>query len=529
MGLRINTNTAAVTALRNLRINDRNLQGSLERLSTGLRINRAADSPAGLVISEQLRQQIAALNQAAENTENASNLLSVADSALQEVADLLVRIQESTIFAQNSGGASPAQIAAEQDSVDNAIAAIDRIATTTRYGDRSLLNGNSGYLTDTGLLPDLLNDVRLRSVTFAPGASSTSLTFIVNTNPQRAQVRVSNVTAITNGAVLRVTGPRGTQDVGLASGPTVAALANGLATAINSVAGFTGVFASSTGAGGDVDLFSEEFGVANLVRIEMVSGSISTGAATNFVFLSNSGSFADTGLGPTLTAGEVILDNGLDGVVQFDGQLFEGVGRHFSIVHPSVQIQFSLDPELLPTTAAAASGTLAIANTGLLFQVNEFNQPSDRIQFGIDAMTSNLLGVEAIRDRVEEAQAGISSAATTGLIFKGGNLKSMTTGGNNDLFENAGNANTIVKAALDDVTSMRGFLGATQAFNVDPAGRQLAVAVENLGASLSSIRDLDFAEEISNFVKRQILFQSGVAVLANANAVPQAVLGLITG
>lgn len=527
MGLRINTNTSAVTALRNLRLNDKALGSSLERLSTGLRINRAADDPSGMVISEQLRQQIAALNQAAENTENASNLLSVADSALQEVADLLVRIQESTVFAQNTGGASPAQIAAEQDSVDNAIAAIDRIATTTRYGDRSLLNGNSGYMTQTGALPDLLNDVRLRSVTFAPGASSTSLTFVVNTNPQQARIRVSGVTAVSNSSILRITGPRGTQDVGLASGPSVAAIVSGFAAAVNSVAGYTGVWASSTGAGGDVDLFSEEYGVGQLVRMEMVTGTITT--TDGFGFLSNSGSVGDSGLGLALTSGEVVLDRGLDGIVQYDGQLFEGIGRNFSIVHPAIQIQFSLDPELLPVPPAAASGTLIVANTGLLFQVNEFNQPSDRIQFGIDPMTANQLGFEAIRDRIEEAQAGVSSYAVNGQILTGGNLKSMMTGGDNDLFENAGNANSIVKASLEDVTAMRGFLGAVQAFNVDPAGRQLAVAVENLGASLSAIRDLDFAEEISNFVKRQILFQSGIAVLANANAVPQAVLGLITG
>ena len=136
MGLRINTNISAITALRILKTNQRSQATSLERLSTGLRINRGADDPSGLVISEQLRTQLKALDQSVSNSQNANNLLNVADAALAEVSNLLVDIQTSITFAQNTGGSTPEQIAAEQDAVDQAVAAIDRIATTTRFADK---------------------------------------------------------------------------------------------------------------------------------------------------------------------------------------------------------------------------------------------------------------------------------------------------------------------------------------------------------------------------------------------------------
>jgi len=141
MGLRINTNVNAIGALTSLQETDRELSRSLERLSSGLRINRASDDPAGLVVSEQFRAQISSLRQAVENTQFSSNLIGTAEAALQEVSDLLIDVRDSVIFAKNTGGVSAEQIAAEQDSVDSAVAAIDRIAATTRFGRSDLLNG----------------------------------------------------------------------------------------------------------------------------------------------------------------------------------------------------------------------------------------------------------------------------------------------------------------------------------------------------------------------------------------------------
>src|SRR3972149_6189971 len=107
MGLRINNNRASITALKNLRISDRRQAGSLERLSTGLRINRAQDDPSGLVVSERLRAQISSLKQAQQNANHASNLLLTAENAVGQIQELGIAIRESIVFALNSGGNTP--------------------------------------------------------------------------------------------------------------------------------------------------------------------------------------------------------------------------------------------------------------------------------------------------------------------------------------------------------------------------------------------------------------------------------------
>lgn len=520
MGLRINTNTTAVTALRNLRLNDSKLGQSLERLSTGSRINRAADDPSGLVISEQLRAQISALNQAVRNTQDASNLLAVADSALQEVADLVIEVQQSVLFAMNTGAASNAQILAEQDAVDQTIDAIDRIATTTRFGDRSLLNGTADFVL-LSTAPATLDNLNIRSVSFAPGETRRNFTITVSQQPQRAALRFANVSGVTAATTLRVHGARGTQDVVLASGATEVDLAR----AINTVAGFTGVYASGTAT--NVTIFSEEYGSDQLIRLEMVAGRISSTAIS---FLSTGGVFAAGSVGVLLTPQEIVTDRGADAIAATNGLTFTSRGRHFSIVEPTVTMEFDLDPDLLSASGVGAfSASFVVGNTGLQFQVNELPWPTDRLNFGIDSVQASLLGFEEYRSRLDESVAGVSSGATTGRIMKGGYFSTLKTGAGNDLFENPGNALEISREALDQISSLRGYLGALGAQNVQPAIRQLGVQIENLGASLSTIKDLDFAEEVSQFTKNQILFQSGIAVLANANSVPQAVLSLITG
>lgn len=531
MGLRINTNVPALRALRSIQRNDAAQSRSLERLASGLRINRGADDPSGLVISEQLRAQIAELKQAVINTQDASNLLSVADASLQEVSDLLQQISDSVIFAQNTGVASTAQIAAEQDAVNQAIAAVDRIASTTRFGGEALLNGTKDYQLTEQRPPELQN-LKIRSLTFAQGQTERTLLFTVTANPQRAQILVSNVasTGTTAGTVLRVTGERGTNDVVLASGAT----AQEIATAINTVAGFTGVFASGTaGPAGDLNIFSEGFGRDVFIKIEALQGKIS-GAGIFFRNDNEPGATAFTtmGIGAALSATEIASDRGRDGQITFEGQSFRGVGAKFNILTPLAQLEFDLNPDLVPLTVGTSSAVVSasFANTAMTFQLREFPRPTDRIDVGIEGINASVLGFEAVRDRVAEATAGISAGASAGAqILQGGFLNSIKTGGANDLFNDPANAGFVVREAIEQVTRLRGFLGATVADALDPNIRSVNVEIENLSASLSTIRDLDFAEETAAFIRNQVLVQSSLAVLANAAAAPQAVLQLLQG
>lgn len=528
MGLRINTNVSALTALRTMHLNDRLQARSLERLATGLRINRGADDPSGLVISEQLRAQVAALNQASENSQNAANLLNVADSALQEISNLLIQVQDSIVFSLNTGGASPDQIAAEQDAVDQAIQAIDRIAATTRYGDRELLNGSAGYqltgsepLSATG--DPVFNNLRFRSVEFPSGSLDRQLDVTLTRNPARGEIVVNGASSAAN-TIIRVTGGRGTEDIFLGSN-TGGGAAAAIAQAINTVSPLTGVYASAVGA--NVSLFSEEFGDSQLIRLEGVQGSI---GATTFETRDDTGALVAPAPDPgvTLAAGEVVSDRGLDPQVTYQGVLFTGVGLSFSVNTRDVSFEFELNPDIFSPVAAAnpvvpTTFSLFVGNTGVQFQLREQPSPSDRLGLGIDSVMASVLGSRRTRNLIGEM-----STPATDTLLEGGFLSTIKTGSGNDLTQDAGNAQIIVRQALSQVAGMRGFLGAVGAFNIEPNIDSLSVEIENLAASLSDIRDLDFAEETTSFTRSQILYQSGIAVLASANLIPQSVLTLLS-
>lgn len=146
MGLRINTNVGALLAQRNISRTDRALNKALERLSSGLRINRAADDPAGLAISERQRAQIAGLNQAIENAERGTSLVQTAEAALVEVNSLLVHMRELAVDAANAAVHDTDSLAALQAEVSDALSTLDRIATQTQFGSKVLLDGTAGAL-----------------------------------------------------------------------------------------------------------------------------------------------------------------------------------------------------------------------------------------------------------------------------------------------------------------------------------------------------------------------------------------------
>lgn len=142
MSLRINHNIMALNAHRNLVNNNEELQDSMQRLSSGYRINRGADDPAGLVISEQFRAQIAGLNRAIGNSEGSISMIQTAEGALTEINNLLISMRELAIHAANEGFNDADQLAADQAEIQNAIKTIDRIAANTQFGTKKLLDGS---------------------------------------------------------------------------------------------------------------------------------------------------------------------------------------------------------------------------------------------------------------------------------------------------------------------------------------------------------------------------------------------------
>ncbi|MFW5829923.1 MAG: hypothetical protein ACOCXA_06645, partial [Planctomycetota bacterium] len=142
MSLRINHNIASINGHRNMMRNDMAISKSLEKLSSGLRINRAADDAAGLVISEQTRAQITGLNQAIDNSETAVAMVQTAEGALDEINSLLNKSRELVLHAANEGANDTNQLLADQQELDNAIASVTRIAEQTQFGTKKLLDGS---------------------------------------------------------------------------------------------------------------------------------------------------------------------------------------------------------------------------------------------------------------------------------------------------------------------------------------------------------------------------------------------------
>ena len=147
----INHNVSALNAYRNLTMTDRAMSKSLERLSSGLRINRAADDAAGLAISEKMRAQIRGLNQAISNAQDGISLIQTAEGALNETHDILQRMRELSVQAANDTLTASDRQNIQQE-IDQLIVEIDRIGNTTEFNTKKLLDGTSSALTTTDKL-----------------------------------------------------------------------------------------------------------------------------------------------------------------------------------------------------------------------------------------------------------------------------------------------------------------------------------------------------------------------------------------
>jgi len=501
MGLRINTNINAISALRNLGLTDRAQSQSLERLSTGLRINRASDDPAGLVISEQLRAQTGSLQQAMENSNSASNLIGTSDAALTEVSNLLVGIRQAAVFALNTGGTSKEQIAAEQDSVDSAIQSINRIALTTRYGTTQLLNGASSISTSN--VDSHISNLNVQSVNLA-GEAERTVQVAVNSAATRGRINFQlNGGSAAGDNVIKVSGALGSADILVTAGTTT----QDVIASVNAVRGETGVSAAlvtgtdGTPAAGDViALISEQFGSSKFATLGVDSGSDIYAAAGT-----------DTPV--ALAAGASVSQSGTDVALTMAGAHVSTDGNNVKVNSSFFVGTFTLADNTGPADSPLA---LTIKNSGLTFQLNIEPVASDNVTLGLKDMSSSSLGVSAYN-------LGSGSSALT----VGGFLSSIMSGGANDLKANPQNALHIVDAAINDVNGQRGYLGAFEANTVQSNINSLGVALENLTASQSQIRDLDFAAEVAKFTRNQIMLQAGTSVLASANQTPQYVLRLL--
>ena len=389
MGMFINTNVAALNAQRNLGITGMKMSKALERLSSGLRINRAADDAAGLSISEGLRSQVRGLRQASRNAQDAISMVQMGEGALNEVHGILQRMRELTVQAGNETqstndrdaiGAEPFTLRTE----------IDNIATRTKFNGLSLLTGSlstsqSGGTVIVGFALTTGSTASIATVDVSKLPPGTTYTF--------AKVD-ANTMSITDGT-----------------------------TTVNSA---------------DIDATIGADGELTLTFTGAITASVKIVGATGF------------------TNDDIGMDIGTAGLTVI-------------------------------TAAGSGSANFRVGANG-----------GDDIAVAFDDMQASAIGSGGVDDVANRVTAGTAAGAFV------------------DSVTNADALLVIIDDAIVDVSSQRAKLGAAQN-QVETAVASLGVAVENLAASESRIRDADIAEVSTELVTRQIMQQAGVAVLSQAN------------
>jgi len=267
---RINTNVSSLVAQKTLARSNADLQTSLTRLSTGLRINSGKDDPAGLIASEVLRSDILSVGRAITNSERANQLIATADSSLGQVSSLLNDVRGLVSEAANTGALSTEQIDANQLQVDSSLEAIDRIAQITSFQGRRLLDGSLDFVTN-GVNDTQIQDLKIDQANF--GAQS-SIGVSVNVVDQASKAQLNyGFGAIAEDLVLELGGKNGTEAFNFASGSTI----SDIAAAVNLVSDATGVNAQlqQEATNGSVNVSS--FGLNNDIVLTATSAGFDEG------------------------------------------------------------------------------------------------------------------------------------------------------------------------------------------------------------------------------------------------------------
>jgi flagellin len=463
---RINTNVSSLIAQRVLKKNNGNLNTSLERLSTGLKINKGADNPAGLIVSENLRAEKAGIGQAIDNAERASNIIGTAEGGLTEISSLLTEVQSLVSEAANTGGLSQEEIQANQLQVDSILSTINRIAQSTSFQGAKLLNGSYDYTT-SGVASTAIDNLHINAARLADGAAASVVVQVV-ASAETGELTYSGGTLTGATLTIEVAGNRGTEQLSFASGTTVSSIA----TAVNAVKEATGVSAAIVG--GNLQVNSTEYGSTQFVSLKGIAGTF-TMATTK--------------------------DLGADAAVTVNGAEAQVDGLKVSYRSSNLDVEFDIDA----TFNAPGSTTFDVTGGGATFALGSKVTEGDKASIGIASVTTGSLGDST-----------------------NGYLSSLGSGGANSLFsDNLTTAQKVIDKSIKQVSQLRGRLGAFQRFTIGSTVNSLGVALENASAAESAIRDTDFAEETANLTRNQILSQAATTVLAQANASPQAALALL--
>ena len=491
MALVINTNVASLNAQRNLDASQSSAATSLERLSSGLRINSAKDDAAGLAIANRFTSQINGLNQAARNAADGISLSQTAEGALSEVTNNLQRLRELSVQSANATNSSSDR-AALQNEVDQLVAEIDRVAGAANFNGVKLLDGSfTAQSFQVGASAG-------ETVTFSSILDSRSSSLGSNTMSLSGSLMGTTVSATAANGI----GAETTLAITTADGGTSGAIgysaddsAAQIAAAINAGAGNVGVTATASNS---VEL--KTLSTAGTITFNLAGQDGVAGVAISAVVTDNN----------DLSA----IVNAVNGSTSSSG----------------VTAAFTTAGDRSAITLSNATGDDIVLDT---FTSDAGNTES--IVFGSRTLTeggSNATlpsGVQIGSVTLTSTQGALSAANANTDVFSGASPSgSFASVAGVDISTSAGAATAIttLDAAIAQVSNGRSDLGAYQN-RFESVIASLQVASENAEASRSRIQDADFASETANLTKSQILTQAGISVLAQANAQPQQVLALL--
>jgi len=500
MALTVNTNVASLNTQRNLNNSSNALSTSLQRLSTGSRINSAKDDAAGLQISNRLTSQVNGLGVAVRNANDGISLAQTAEGALQQSTNILQRMRDLSLQSANGSNSSSERQALSQE-VNQLKEELNRIADTTTFGGQKLLDGSFG--TKSFQVGSNANEVIGVNVNGASsknvGADRFSLAGTgFNTVGAAAATAAAGTTV---GGTLVVTGPNGKSNAAADMTITAGDSAKKVADTINKSSDLTGVKAdartgvqlSGLAAAGNVTM---QLGAGSTATTATISANVTD--ASNLTNLANAinAQSGKTGITAELTnnngniklvneAGDdIVIENfAIAGVTGTgDTVKLNSIGYSGAVSATQVQLQATND-------SSRIQGSVQLESSGA---------------FQVVASAANMLGTGTL---------GVSTLSTVADI-------DITTQ------EGAQNSISIIDAAIASIDKNRAALGATQN-RFENTIANLQNISENVSAARGRIQDTDFAAETANLSKNQVLQQAGTAILAQANQLPQAVLSLL--
>ncbi len=488
----INSNISSLNVQRNLDASGKSLSTSLARLSSGLRINSAKDDAAGLAISNRFTAQIRGLNQAVRNANDGISLSQTAEGALQESGELLQRIRELAVQSAN-GSQSGTERAALQAEVSQLQQELNRIAESSTFGGRKLLDGSFG------------------TETFPVGPNANETIAISLSNARATNIGANTVAA------------NGTLNAAVAAGAT--APANTVAAQSLTLSGSLGSATASIAAGatGDsiaagVNALTANTGVSVTARTTATMSAFTAGTAT-FTIGTRSGNTA-TGTNYTANISVQIADasnlkdvaDAINASSAASGVRATSTGSSISLVNEEGRNIFVQDYN----------------NSNATKTVNLTGASGSAVTLTGGAATDSSTVGATLSFNSHKAFSVTASVATGIFTATTANSSTLSSVASIDIGTQAGaqNALAVADAALQYIDAERGQLGAVQNRLLSTISNLSNVA-ENVTAARSRIMDADFAAETANLTRASILQQAGISVLAQANSLPQQTLALL--